>query len=57
MTETEYINATNLAKIRAVKSLLGDVHPFDNINEKEMRTMFLQLQLWESALARKVVVK
>ena len=40
MTEQEYIDATNLAKIRATKNILRDFFPQGDMDEKDFRIAF-----------------
>lgn len=52
MTEAEYINATNLAKIRCVRAILRDVLPTDRSSEEEVEAATVHLRAWERRLER-----
>lgn len=56
MTESEDIDATNLAKVRAAKNLLLDTYFHDDEGEIREKAYRLILRL-EDALAKRVKVK
>jgi len=56
MTEREYIDATNLAKIRAAKLILHDVHPMGSTQMDLLQAAFGPLCRFEDRLTRVVVI-
>lgn len=54
MTEREYIDATNLAKIRACRSILRDCLPDEGQQTKWDETAMAALYAWEQQLTRRV---
>lgn len=56
-TEQEYIDATNLAKVRAAKNVFRDFLPMTEPEEKEARAVFKALDRIETRLARVVKTK
>ncbi len=54
MTEREYIDATNLAKIRAARSIVRDVLPMTSEDEKDQESALLAMAKIEDRLARAV---
>jgi hypothetical protein len=56
MTEREYIDATNLAKLRAAKAVLRDVLPMDDKEEEDYKAAMRALTLWELRLTDAVKV-
>jgi hypothetical protein len=57
MTEQEYIDATNLAKIRAAKNVFRDFLPMTAPEEEEARAVFKALDRIETRLSRVVKTK
>lgn len=54
MTEREYIDATNLAKVRAAKTILLDTLEMD-VTEKQFRLTAIEaLRAWETRLQKVV---
>ncbi len=56
MTEQEYTDATNLAKVRAARSVFRDFMPM-SAAEEEMRTVLKALDRIETRLTRLVKTK
>lgn len=58
MTEQEYINATDLQKIRAAKNLLIEVFPINStiIDLHEMSDIIVILSRWEEGLYKKIKI-
>ena len=54
MTEQEYIDATNLAKVRAAKNVFRDYLPMNDKEEDESRAVFNAIGKIEDRLAKKV---
>lgn len=54
MTEQEYINATNLAKIRAAKAVLRDLFPSGPLTEKDLDSILGAAIRIEDKLAKAV---
>lgn len=50
MTEDEYINTANLAKLRVVDRTLRDVLPHGPVADDEWRAVIRQVQVWTMAL-------
>lgn len=57
MTEQEYIDATNLAKLRSTKNVLRDVLPMTPAEETLFRKAMIALTEWEDELTKKVKTK
>ena len=57
MTEQEYIDATNLAKVRAAKKVFRDFLPMTAPEEKQARAVFKALDRIETRLAAVVKTK
>lgn len=59
MTEQEYIDATDLQKVRMIKDILLDitVDNSNDINVDEMGTVFNIVRTWEHKLTASVEVK
>jgi hypothetical protein len=59
MEEIDYIMATDLAKIRAIKSILRDITPENNpyINNTEFERINSNLSLWENSINSDLVIK
>lgn len=55
MTESEYINATNLAKVRAMIPILRTVY-VDGEIIKTVLVAYRQMMAWEKRLEKAVVV-
>ena len=54
MREKDYINATNLAKVRIAETVIRDILFGELAMDEEHATMMLQLRAWRGALERKV---
>jgi len=54
MTEREYIDATNLAKIRAAKAILRDLMPMCGLDENQLSAAINSLDKWEQRLNKAV---
>lgn len=57
MTEQEYIDATNLAKVRAAKNVFVDFLPMSQAEEEEMRSVLKALDRIETRLTTVVKTK
>jgi len=57
MTESEYINATNLAKIRAVRKVFDDVLPWEFVTDDDWGEISRLLWKMEEILTRHVKTK
>ncbi len=59
MTEIEYIQATNLAKVRAAKTIMRDVMDGDEcgVDVCDYKTAFVCLSNIEDTLTRSVAIK
>ena len=58
MTEIEYIQATNLAKVRAAKTIMRDVMDGDEygVNTDDYKATFTRLASMENTLTRLVTI-
>ena len=54
MTEREYIDATNLAKVRAAKNIVRDVHTVSPAEEEEQYAALQALSRMELRLQKRV---
>lgn len=55
MKEKDYINATNLAKVRAAKTIVRDLVPGDpGISEEEYSHVLRCLGAWEARFEREI---
>lgn len=50
MTEREYIDATNLAKIRAANTIIRDTLPMSDSDTADERAALQALRAWEARL-------
>lgn len=57
MTEREYIDATNLSKIRSARRILADMLPMGAIDQLDMDAAMLAISKWEDRLTDAVKVK
>lgn len=54
MTEREYIDATNLAKIKAARRIIDDLVPTEAIDQLDADAAVLAMSKWEDRLTEKV---
>lgn len=54
MKERDYINATNLAKVRSAKAVLRDTLPDEGLHDAFFKSAMSALTAWETSLAEVV---
>lgn len=59
MTEQEYIDVSDLAKLRSAKAILSDITPANSkvIDLYDFSTIMEHLAIWEIELSEKINIK